>query len=86
MDVREKKSQSKCHLVVQEVTQKESRSLLGFVFQGTESDGFRDISECIEMRGWDLHGKQDECLQPERKDVHVWGSVGQPAIEIAKSS
>ena len=39
LEMRKKKSQSKGSVVVQEVTQRESGSAHGFVFQGTASEG-----------------------------------------------
>ena len=49
--VRKVKCLSKGGLVVQEVTQRESGSAHGFVFQGTDSDGWRDVTEGTEMPG-----------------------------------
>ena len=51
LEMRKKQSQSKGSVVVQEVTQRESGSAHGFVFQGTAGNEWRDISEGTEMPG-----------------------------------
>ena len=51
LKVRKEKCLSKGGLRVQEVTHRESGSAHGFVFQGTDSDGWRDVTEGLEMPG-----------------------------------
>ena len=51
LQVRKEKCLSKGGLVVQEVTHRESGSAHGFVVQGPDSHGWRDVTEGVEMPG-----------------------------------
>lgn len=86
LKVRKEKCLSKGGVVVQEVTQRESGSAHGFVFQGADSDGCRDVTEGTEMPGESQVGKQDGCQEPEGKEVQAWASAGQPAAEMSEDS
>ena len=85
-DLRIKKCHSEGSAVVQKVTQRESGSAHGFVFQGTADEDGETPVQVGTYQGENKVGKHVGCLQPAGKQAQAWDSVGWPVVQTAKGT
>ena len=79
-----------CHsegsAVVQTITQRESGSVHGFVFQGKASKDGETAAQVGTYWGETKVGKHVGCLQPAGKQAEAWDSVGRRVVQMAKGA